>query len=602
MMNFDDLFNDVSGTDFEEVPVGIEEFVTSPDYLNMGETPLSPYQYELIRVSSQIYKEDTLIARYGEEEGRRKYRAETKNEIIACLGKGSGKDFISTIACSYIVYLLLCLKDPAKYYGRPSGDNIDIVNIAVNAAQANRVFFANFKKRIGNSPWFEGKYDAGRAGEVHFDKNISAYSGHSEREAFEGLNVIFVVLDEISAFAMNNTSGNESAKTAKGTYDMWRSSLTSRFSAEGKLVLLSFPRHKHDFIMTRYNEVVAAKQVVKRTHKFKLDPDLPDGVPDNEFSIEWDEDHIESYAFPKVWALKRPSWEVNPTKAIEEYMRDFYENHDVAIARFAAMPMDSEGGVFRDPKKVDESFSGVNMIVPTTGIWLPGFKPDPKKVYYVHADLAQKVDRAAVAIAHVDRWTSRKIGNDITAPAPEVVVDAVRYWTPTKERIIDLAEVREFILSLTNMGFSLGLVTVDRWAGGVDVLQYLKSRGIRTDVLSVGNEEYMHLAGAVDENRIKGPDDSILKSELLQLRIFPNGKIDHPRSGGKDLADSVAGAVYNAASLTKQSADQQIEIRSLSDFTRSDTQTIPPSGVIRNPDAAPMDENMREFLSGLRLL
>lgn len=602
MFNYDDLFNDVSGTDFEEVPVDIEEFVTSPDYLNMGETPLSDYQYDLIKASSQIYKEETLIALHGESEGQRRYKAETKNEVVAALGKGSGKDFISTIACSYIVYLLLCLKDPARYYNKPPGDNIDIVNIAVNAAQANNVFFKNVKKRIDGAPWFAGKYTA-KAGEIHFDKSVSMYSGHSEREAFEGLNVIYAVLDEISAFAMNNTSGNESAKTAQGTYDMWRASVTSRFPDHGKIVLLSFPRHAHDFIMTRYNQVVAEKQVVVRSHTFKLDPDLEDGVAENEFTIEWDEDHIDAYSLPRVWALKRPSWEVNPTRTITDYMRDFYESPNVALARFAAMPPEAEGGLFRDSKKVDEALSGVNMIVPTNGVWIPGFKPDPSKTYYVHADLAQKVDRCAVAIAHVDRWTSRNVGGKITAPAPEVVVDALRYWTPTRDKMVDLTEVRDFILSLTSMGFNIGVVTVDRWAGGVDVLQYLKSRGVRTDVLSVGNEEYMHLAGAVAESRVKAPDDALLKTEMLQLRIFPNGKIDHPRSGGKDTVDAVAGAVYNAASKSRHAVGEEIEIQTLSSFTRGqDEPSIKKDGVIRPPDATPMNGQMEDFLAQLRLL
>ena len=89
MFNFDDVFNDISGTDFEEIPVSIEEFVTSPKYLDMGDTPLSEYQYQLIRASSQIYHKETLIALYGEEEGARRYRVETMNEVIAALGKGS---------------------------------------------------------------------------------------------------------------------------------------------------------------------------------------------------------------------------------------------------------------------------------------------------------------------------------------------------------------------------------------------------------------------------------------------------------------------------------------------------------------------------------
>ena len=511
-------------------------------------------------------------------------------------------DFVSTIACAYIVYLLLCLKDPQKYYGKVAGDNIDIVNIAVNAAQANRVFFANFKKRIENSPWFEGKYNAGRAGEIHFIKSVSAYSGHSEREAFEGLNVLFVVLDEISAFAMTNNSGNESAKTAQATYDMWRASVTSRFPQEGKVVLLSFPRHSRDFIMTRYNEVVKDKEVVTRSHRFKLDPDLPDGTESNEFTVEWEEDHINAYSLPRVWALKRPSWEVNPTKTIDDYVRDFYENPHVALARFAAMPPEAEGGLFRDPKKVDEALSGMNMLIPTNGVWVPGFKPDPSKVYYVHADLAQKVDRCAVAIAHVDRWTSRNIGGKVTAPAPEVVVDVLRYWTPTRDQMVDLTEVRDFIMSLPEMGFNIGKVTFDRYALGTDFITYLTSRGMRADTMSVMNPEYMQLTGLVAENRIKAPDDSILKSELLQLQIFPNGKIDHPRSGGKDLADAVTGAVYSAIDNTKQSRDDVIEVRTMSDFTRTDE--VPKRGdfPIRRPDAAPMSDEMSDFLSGLKLL
>ena len=91
MLDFKDIFNDVAGTDFEEIPVNIEEFVTSPDYLDMGETPLSEYQYDLIKASSQIYNEDTLIALYGEVKGHQRFRKETKQEVIAALGKGSGK-------------------------------------------------------------------------------------------------------------------------------------------------------------------------------------------------------------------------------------------------------------------------------------------------------------------------------------------------------------------------------------------------------------------------------------------------------------------------------------------------------------------------------
>ena len=224
-LNFNDLIDILDGEEFDERPVDLKTFVTSPDYL--GLPPLSEYQYTLIEKSSQIYKESTLIKLFGEDEGRRRFK-QTCNEVIAQLGKGSGKDYCSTIAVSYMVYLLLCLKDPATYYGKPPGDSIDILNIAINAQQANNVFFKGFKTRVDRSPWFIGKYEA-KASEMKFNKAITVHSGHSEREAWEGYNVIAVILDEISGFATENTTGHDQAKTADAIYDMYRGSVVSRF-------------------------------------------------------------------------------------------------------------------------------------------------------------------------------------------------------------------------------------------------------------------------------------------------------------------------------------------------------------------------------------
>jgi len=151
LTGFEDFLEALDENAFEEVPVTIEEFVTSKDYLNLP--PLSTYQYIMIKASTQIYKKETLIKLFGEQEGQTRWK-QTCNEVIMQLGKGSGKDYTSTIACAYVVYLLLCLKDPARYYGKPPGDSIDIINIAINAVQANRVFFKGFLTRIDRCAWF----------------------------------------------------------------------------------------------------------------------------------------------------------------------------------------------------------------------------------------------------------------------------------------------------------------------------------------------------------------------------------------------------------------------------------------------------------------
>ena len=105
---FNEFFEVLKNNNFEELPVDAKTFVEGADYL--GQPPLSDVQYDIVEAMSQIYRLEDLIDIMGDTEGRRYYKKYTKNEIIPQLGKGSGKDFTSTVACAYIVYKLLCLK------------------------------------------------------------------------------------------------------------------------------------------------------------------------------------------------------------------------------------------------------------------------------------------------------------------------------------------------------------------------------------------------------------------------------------------------------------------------------------------------------------
>lgn len=599
--DFGDLLNLLDGEDFEERPVAIEEFVQSEDYL--GLPALSEYQYQLIKASTQIYKKSTLINLYGETEGEKRWK-QTCNEVIFQLGKGSGKDYTSTIACAYIVYLLLCLKDPAKYYGKPPGDTIDIINIAINAQQATNVFFKGFMNRIERSPWFIGKYEK-KAGHFAFDKNVNVYSGHSEREAWEGYNVIYVILDEISGFALESTSGNEQAKTAQAVYDMYRASVDSRFPDFGKLVLLSFPRFRGDFIQQRYAAVINEKETLIRKHTFKIDPELPDDTEGNEFDIEWEEDHILSYKIPRVYALKRPTWEVNPTRSIEDFTVAFYSNPIDALSRFACMPPDAIDAFFKDKAKIEQAFSKQSTLNEDNS-FRESFTPDPEKRYYVHVDLARVHDHAAVALAHVEKWEQRNIGGKMTEPAPVVVVDQVRYWTPSKTKNVDFTEIREYILSLKRRGFNIRLVTFDRWESA-DTMQYLNERGLKSERLSVAKKHYEDFAMVVAEERVVGPKIELLIEELLQLRIMKNDRVDHPRKGSKDLSDAVCGAIYNAIAHTPRTLNETIEIKTLDSINREirrnalEEEPKPDNNVIKAPRVR-MPADLESFLARVKVL
>jgi hypothetical protein len=560
---FNDFLEVLKENQFEEKPVDAKTFVESSEYL--GQPPLSPIQYDIVEAMSQIYKKEDLQELYGAPEGARYYEKYTKNEIILQLGKGSGKDFTSTVACAYIVYKLLCLKDPARYFGKPSGDAIDLINVAINAQQAKNVFFKGFKTKIEKSPWFAGKYNA-KADSIEFDKSITVYSGHSERESHEGLNLLLAVLDEISGFASEVGTGNEQGKTAENIYKAFRGSVDSRFPDLGKVVLLSFPRYQGDFISKRYDDVVMEKETIEKKHTFIMNEDLPHEDPGNQFEIIWEEDHIVSYKVPRILAIKRPTWEVNPTRKIDDFKLAFYTDLGDAMMRFACVPTFASDAFFKQKEKLEKCMNTRNPL-DAFRRFDETFKADPDKIYYIHADLAQKHDKCAVAIAHVDKWVNIQVIKDYEQVAPIVIVDAVAWWEPRSEGPVNLSEVKQWIINLRREGFNIGMVSFDRWQS-FDIQNELQAVGIRTETVSVAKKHYEDLAMMIYEERVAIPMIPILLEEMSELKIMKGNRVDHPRKKSKDLADAVCGAVFGAISHTAKTNNTEIDVHTWSSATR----------------------------------
>jgi hypothetical protein len=590
---FNDFLEVLKENHFVETPVDVKTFVQSPDYL--GQPLLSDIQYEIVEAMSQIYRKEDLIDIMGDVEGSKHFAKYTKNELILQLGKGSGKDFISTVACAYVVYKLLCLKDPAIYYGKPAGDAIDIINVAVNAQQAKNVFFKGFKTKIEKSPWFAGKYNA-KADSIEFDKAITVYSGHSERESHEGLNLLMAVLDEISGFASEVVSGNEQGKTADNIYKAFRGTVDSRFPDLGKVVLLSFPRYQGDFISQRYESVIADKETIERRHTFIMNEDLPHEDPGNQFEISWDEDNILQYKIPRVYAFKRPTWEVNPTRKIEDFKLAFYTDLGDAMMRFACMPTYSSDAFFKQIDKVEKCMNTRNPL-DSFRRFDETFVPDPDKTYYIHADLAQKHDKCAVAIAHVDKWVNIQVIKDYEQVAPIVVVDAVAWWEPRAEGPVNLSEVKQWIMNLRRQGFNIGMVSFDRWQS-FDIQNELQAVGIRTETVSVAKKHYEDLAMMIYEERVSIPRIPILLEEMSELKIMKGNRVDHPRKKSKDLADAVTGAVFGAISHTPKNNNTEIEVHTWSSSARLAERE---QGMVKL-DNREMPDDVRDFLDGFNLI
>ncbi len=515
--DFDKL---LSHEEIETEPVPIDVFVSDRKYL--GLPPLSEIQTEIVKNSTQIFKKDTLIKLHGEEEGIKIYDNYTQNEVICQLGKGSGKDHCARITMAYTVYLMHCLRDPLSYYGKATGVYVDLLNLAVNAQQAQRVFFEPFKNLLLASPWFNEQGFEPRVSEIFFfSRPIRCFSGHSESEGWEGYEVMTIILDEISAFktAAELKGDVRSKGSAAAIYNMSKLSVMSRFPEVGKTILLSFPRYKGDFIQQRYDSCREKNE-------------------------------------PKTWAIKAATWEVNPTIEREQLESEYIRNPIEARARFECEPPNMEDAFFRDADLVRNAFNIGEDPIDDNGSFKNWFNGSDEFTRFIHVDLALKRDRAALSMVHCPGLKEINTGLGIEK-LPVINVDFIHSWTAQPGSEINFAQVRSMIIDLCRK-FSVAVVSFDQWQS-VEMIQSLKAMGINADFHSVKKSDYDTLMTSIYDRRLRGYWNEILvEEELLKLRLIGGNKIDHPSTGTKDLADALAGAVFQ--SINNITIDQEIEI------------------------------------------
>lgn len=524
--DFDRLLNQ---DELVEEPVSIEVFVEDKKYL--GLPSLSPIQLEIVRHSTQILKEHTLKKLMGEREGAEYYAKYTDNEVICMLGKGSGKDHCARISIAYTAYLLHCLKDPLGYYGKAKGVYIDLLNLAVNAQQAQRVFFEPLKNLLLSSPYFNQVGFEPRVSEIFFfSRPVRCFSGHSESEGWEGYEVLSIILDEISAFKTDaETKGEVRSKgSASAIYNMSKLSVMSRFPEVGKVILLSFPRYKGDFIQQRYF-----------------------GSRDKEE--------------PKTWSIKAATWEVNPTIKREQLESEYIRNPIEARARFECEPPNMEDAYFRDPDLVRKAFMYSEQPLDEDGIYKPWFNNQDGHRRYIHIDLGLKRDRSALCMSHCAGFKELKTSMGVEV-LPVVNVDLIHSWEASPGAEINFASVRQMIVELCRK-FDVAQVTFDRWQS-IEMIQSLRSMGINADFHSVKKTDYDTLTSAIYDTRIRGYwNELLVEEELLKLRLYSNNKIDHPNAGSKDLADALAGSVFNC--IQNMTSEVEVDIEILGDDFKS---------------------------------
>ena len=531
------------GNKFEHTPV------TAKDFFDIWlKQPLYPEQQAAI---DQVFTPDYQDL------------STTINEVVLFWGESSGKDFFTTRLMVYLGYWLNCLRSPQEYLGTVPGTPIDIVNTSVSESHASDIFFKQFCEALklvinpstGHN-WFEERGMDLREGrdilntKVRFPKNITAHSCNSVKYTGEGKNILLGVLDEIAEFRFDR---------ARSLYSNLSNTALSRFPKHHKIILISYLRDEFDFMNTHYNEIEA-------------------WPPDSK---------------ARVYRSKRATWEVNLGRKREDYKDAYDKDPEDAARRFEnTLPLRSNTRFIKEPDKIlkcIKSFEGCTPLISDTPYYTldlndetfeSWFRPyytreialleedyikaptdELKKkielelerhrdaLYFIHIDLSKGVvDYAGFSLIHTYKKTLSQVG---------YYVDLIVQLRP-KDREINFEDIRKFIFSLQDKGFPLAQVTLDGFES-TDFLQILERRGIPCNLISVDRtmKPYTTLKDVLYQELILTYYNPILVRELTELIVIQN-KVDHPKessqrlqeegskAGSKDLADALAGSVFQA--------------------------------------------------------
>jgi len=552
--------------DFLWTPVGVREFCNDPHYL--GSILHNGLYPQLLDDLEELFNG-------------------SYTEVCLAGSIGWGKSTMAEVGICYDIYLVSCLKEPAKTYGLLKGSNLAFLNASVREPQARRILFSGIGNLIRNSPYFQEKfpYDKNLLTELRFPRGVSAYPVAANEQSMLGEGVFSAVFDEINFYTVVEKSKQNPEGT---TYDQattlynrmsrrLKSRLNSRGTLPGHLWMISSARYPNDFTERKAVEALSDKNIFVRQYS------AWETKPKGQFMAETFRVEVGDIT-RRSRVLDGTETGINPERTIEvpmDFKEQFDKDPDAAVRDFAGIPVLSirpfigrRDLITEMMQKAKEDglrhpFTAFTVtlqeehehLLPEYLDWVEeSFDPKTKITnprhlrngpYYAHVDLSKTQDATGVGIVHVvgSKQVSRGLGKDKKYESrPIMRVDlALEIVAPLRGEI-RISSVRELFYRLRDLGMMFGMISYDTW-GSAESIQTLQGEGFSAEDLSVDRDAgpYETLKEAIYDGRLICYDMPVLAMELATVRRDDNtGKIDHLPNGKKDVSDAIAGAVWQA--------------------------------------------------------
>jgi len=550
---------------WEEEPVDIETFINDKRFLNnawdeKNQRGCRPKIMEIAKgLSDPKVREGFLL-----------------------LGKGSGKDYVSSILHLYGIYLCECMYSPQNFYGLSPGSAIYFINVARNEEQAKNVFFKEFIGHLHNCAWFESKYLEPGKQHVEFLKNVVALSGNSQAFSWLGYNTIQWVGDEI-AFFLESNAKDEDAKDSKAE-ECWEAAFGScktRFPKHYKMIGITTPRYDDDFVMQKFESL-------KRR--------MEEGAGD-------------------AYVMQLATWDIHPSLTKEDFKDSLERDYRRTMRDFGAQPMGVITSFWGDPEFIEHNVCEFCKECPVylqrdeqrdvytcwendeckanayrgNGEFHDWFAPDYDAEYYMHFDLSKNKDKTAFSLGHVIDWVEVKLNpadlllhdsavdlknldeDDLHEERPIIKMDFIGWVDPSRGRDTRLTRNREvyynglltyIINQLIEKRFNIAKATFDQFQCLVGETLIHTNRGtLQLHDVNAGDTVATRTGPGLIKNKFQYKNVPLVKITTArgnELVGTPNHKILLDNGDWKKLSDIT---IHDMVKMNDESYSQQLDCK-----------------------------------------
>lgn len=565
------IYEDLLYKDYKEIPVDIITFIKDERYLGKawhlkdGTCKLFPYWEAKLK---ELFP-DNLTTNF--------------NTFIESGARGLGKSEIAVTCGLYLMHRLMCLKDPHTFLNLKPTEQVAFAFMNITEVLAMDIGVTKFQNTVQTSPWFMERGTLSGKKELIWNPPsfINIIIGSQPRHVI-GQAIYYAFFDEIS-FIPNQDIDKQKEK-AIDMIDTALGGMKTRFTNRGKnptlMVLASSKRSEKSFL----EEHMKQKMVTDHENTLIVDEPVWNIRPASEYSgerfnVAVGNKFLVSEIIPKGVEVKSYiDRGFNVISVPIEYEAQFKENMDRALCDYAGISSNLltkyiSGARFQKIKKDNLQNPFVKDIIEVgngDNVQYYDFF-DMNKIdrnllqrpLFIHMDMSLTGDKTGIAGIWIKGKKPHQAGMPETNELFYTVAFAVSIKAP-KGYQISLEKNRNFIYWLREQGFSVRGISTDTFQSA-DTGQQLAARGFNYEVISVDRVDtdrickpYQYIKNTIYEERIETFDSTLMTEEFLGLERNNNsGKIDHPdggRTGSKDMADAITGAVFNASKHAEEFA------------------------------------------------